>query len=177
MKSNIKTISEISIFTALLALLSQIVIPLTVPITLQSLAVMLSCMVLGGRRATISVAAYIALGAVGLPVFSLFGGGIGVLAGPLGGYIFGFLGTALVFWLFELLPCRKDTSKLLGCIFGIPVCYVLGTIQYYYVSGKPVSFSSVFAVCVLPFILPDALKAFLAFIIYRRLEKYRNNAS
>ncbi|MFI5084826.1 MAG: biotin transporter BioY [Actinomycetales bacterium] len=70
--------------------------PLGVPITLQTLAVGLCALVLGFGRGTAAVALYVLLGAAGLPIFSLFRGGPGVLAGPSGGYLIGFIAATAV---------------------------------------------------------------------------------
>lgn len=173
MKYGIRSIAEISIFTALLAILSQFVIPMTVPITLQSLGVMLACMILGGKRAMAAICAYIALGAVGVPVFSFFGGGIGVLTGPLGGYIFGFLAVTFTVWLFEHLSLERGASRAIGCVVGLLPCYFLGALQYGFTSSSPLSLSEILKICILPFVIPDILKAFIAFFIFNRIKNYR----
>ena len=77
----------IALFAALIAICAWISIPAPVPFTLQTMAVFLAVGLLGGKRGTIAVAVYIMLGAVGLPVFSGFNGGIGALLGPTGGYL------------------------------------------------------------------------------------------
>ena len=91
-------IAFIALSAALMAVCSWISIPAAVPFTLQTFAVFLTTGLLGGRRSTIAVMLYIFLGAVGLPVFSGFSGGIGHLIGPTGGYIFGFSFTALIMY-------------------------------------------------------------------------------
>ena len=70
-----------------------------VPFTMQTFAVFLALGLLGGRRGTYAVLVYLLLGMIGIPVFSGFRGGPGVLLGTTGGYILGFLGSALVYWL------------------------------------------------------------------------------
>ena len=96
-KSKTYDMVYISIFTVIIAVCSWISVPMTVPVTLQTFGV------LGGRRGTMSVLLYILLGAVGLPVFSGFSGGIGRLTGNTGGYIVGFLFSALLMWGMEKL--------------------------------------------------------------------------
>ena len=86
----------IGMFTALITVCSWISIPTTIPFTLQTFAVFLTVALIGTKRSFISVIIYILLGAVGLPVFSGFKGGVGALLGPTGGYIIGFLFTALI---------------------------------------------------------------------------------
>ncbi|MEI3229118.1 MAG: biotin transporter BioY [Lachnospiraceae bacterium] len=81
----------IAIFAVLIAICSWISIPTTVPFTLQTFAVFLAVGVLGGKRGTLSILIYLLLGAIGVPVFAGFTGGIGIVLGTTGGYIIGFL--------------------------------------------------------------------------------------
>ena len=90
-----KDMAYIAVFAVLIAVCSWISIPTTVPFTLQTFAVFLTVGVLGGKRGSLAVLVYILLGCVGVPVFAGFSGGIGVLAGQTGGYIVGFLFSAL----------------------------------------------------------------------------------
>ena len=93
----------VSIFVVLIAVCSWISIPLTVPVTLQTFGVFIAVGLLGGKRGTLAVLVYILMGAIGIPVFSGFTGGIGILAGTTGGYIVGFLFSALLMWGMEKL--------------------------------------------------------------------------
>lgn len=93
-----------ALFAVLMAVCAWISIPVPkpmVPFSMQTFAVFAALAVLGGRRGTYAVSAYLLLGAVGLPVFAGFRGGLSVLLGSTGGYLIGFMGTALVFWLME----------------------------------------------------------------------------
>ena len=83
-----KDMALIGLFAALLAICSWISIPTTIPFTLQTMGVFLAVGLLGGKRGTISILLYLLIGAVGVPVFSGFKGGIGALAGPTGGSAF-----------------------------------------------------------------------------------------
>ena len=94
----------ISILVVLITVCSWISIPLTVPVTLQTFGVFTAVGLLGGKRGTLAVLVYILMGAIGIPVFSGFTGGIGILAGTTGGYIAGFL--------FPLLLCGEWKSFL-----------------------------------------------------------------
>ena len=87
----IRDMAYISLSAAVIAVCAWITVPFTVPFTMQTFAVFLAVLLFGSARGMLSILLYIALGAVGLPVFSSFGGGIGVLIGPTGGYIIGFL--------------------------------------------------------------------------------------
>ncbi len=114
-KSKTYDMVYISIFTVIIAVCSWISVPMTVPVTLQTFGVFAAVGILGGRRGTMSVLLYILLGAVGLPVFSGFSGGIGRLTGNTGGYIVGFLFSALFRGTMSVL-----LYILLGAV-GLPV--------------------------------------------------------
>ncbi|MCR4851640.1 MAG: biotin transporter BioY [Lachnospiraceae bacterium] len=170
----IKTIDlvYISIGAALIAICSWISIPTAVPFTLQTFAVFAVLSILGGRRGTISVAVYILMGAVGLPVFAGFKGGIGVLFGNTGGYILGFLLTGLIYILFQKLFGQKDLTDIIALILGLIVCYAFGTAWFMHLYLKntgEVGLMTVLSWCVFPFIIPDLIKLALAFIISRRV--------
>ena len=93
----------IAIFAVLMAICSWISIPMTVPFTLQTFGVFMAVGVLGGKKGTLAVLIYILLGAIGVPVFAGFSGGIGILLNTTGGYIVGFFFSALVMWGMEKL--------------------------------------------------------------------------
>lgn len=162
----------VSIFVVLIAVCSWISIPLTVPVTLQTFGVFIAVGLLGGKRGTLAVLVYILMGAIGIPVFSGFTGGIGILAGTTGGYIVGFLFSALLMWGMEKL-FGKDTKVLAGSmILGLAVCYAVGTLWFmavYAASSGPVGIFTVLGWCVFPFIIPDIAKIALALILTKRL--------
>lgn len=91
----------IAVFAVVMAVCSWISIPAQVPFTLQTFGVFMAVGVLGGKRGTLAVLVYVLLGAVGVPVFAGFSGGIGALLGNAGGYIIGFIFSALVMWAIE----------------------------------------------------------------------------
>ncbi|MFR0734721.1 MAG: biotin transporter BioY [Oscillospiraceae bacterium] len=98
-----------------------------VPFTLQTFGVFAALGLLGGKRGTIAIALYLVLGAVGLPVFSGFRGGFGVLLGTTGGYIFGFLLSGLLYWALTALLGNKGWVRLLAMVLGLLLCYAAGT--------------------------------------------------
>ena len=106
-------LARAALFAALIAICSWISIPTAVPFTLQTFAVFLALGVLGGKLGTLSVAVYLLLGAVGLPVFAGFQGGLGALLGATGGYLAGFLLTALTVWGAERWdwPCATCSAR------------------------------------------------------------------
>lgn len=164
----------IALSAVLIAICSWISIPTEVPFTLQTMGVFLICGLLGGKRATLSVLVYILLGAVGVPVFAGFVGGISTLIGPTGGYIVGFLGSALIHWLFEKLFGDRIYVKVAGMILGLLICYALGTIWFYLVYNArtgSMGWGTVLSLCVLPFIPFDLIKIALSLILTRMLGK------
>ena len=107
-RSKTYDIVYIAVFAVIMAICSWISIPTTVPFTLQTFGVFIAVGILGGKRGTLAVLVYIILGAIGVPVFSGFTGGVGILVGTTGGYIIGFLFSALVMWLMEKIPGKRS---------------------------------------------------------------------
>ena len=143
--------------------------------TLQTMGVFLAVGILGGRRGTLSVLVYILLGAIGLPVFAGFTGGVGILLGNTGGYIIGFLFSALVMWGIERLAGGSLAVQAVSMLTGLLVCYAFGTLWFLYLYNKnndPVSIAVVLGWCVIPFIIPDLIKIALSLVISRRIKKY-----
>jgi biotin transport system substrate-specific component len=164
----------IGAFVPLLAACAWISVPASVPFTLQTLGVFSAVGVLGGKRGTLAVLVYLLLGAAGLPVFSGFRGGLGVLLGATGGYVAGFLGAALLMWGAEALFGRRRGVLALSMIAGLLLCYALGTLWFVAVYAKtagPVGFGAALLKCVVPFLLPDALKIALALLLTGRLRR------
>ena len=126
-RSKTYDIVYIAVFAVIMAICSWISIPAAVPFTLQTFGVFVAVGVRGGKRGTLSVLVFILLGAIGVPVFAGFSGGIGVLAGTTGGYIIGFLFSALVMWAMEKLPGKKSVMQIVSMIAGLIVCYAFGT--------------------------------------------------
>lgn len=174
-RSKTYDIVYIAVFAVIMAICSWISIPAAVPFTLQTFGVFIAAGVLGGKRGTLSVLVFILLGAVGIPVFANFSGGIGVLAGPTGGYIIGFLFSALVMWAMEKLPGKKSIMQIVSMVVGLVVCYAFGTAWFMVVYGKangPVGLVTALGWCVFPFIIPDFIKIALAYVLSRKLRKY-----
>ena len=157
---------------ALIAVCSWISIPMTVPFTLQTFAVCLIAALLGLRRGLWTVLCYILLGAVGAPVFAGFKGGFGALLGVTGGYIVGFLFTALVVGLASERWGRKLKVLIPAMILGILLCYAFGTAWFVLVYTKnsgPIGVGTALGWCVLPYIPADAAKLLLASLLSVRL--------
>ena len=174
-RSKTYDIVYIAVFAVIMAICSWISIPAAVPFTLQTFGVFIAAGVLGGKRGTLSVLVFILLGAVGIPVFANFSCGIGVLAGPTGGYIIGFLFSALVMWAMEKLPGKKSIMQIVSMVVGLVVCYAFGTAWFMVVYGKangPVGLVTALGWCVFPFIIPDFIKIALAYVLSRKLRNY-----
>ena len=171
-RSKTLDMAYIAIFAGVMAICSWISIPATVPFTLQTFGVFLAVGVLGGKRGTLSVLIYILLGAIGLPVFAGFSGGIGSILGTTGGYIIGFLFSALVMWGMEAAFGKKLWVRALSMVLGLAVCYAFGTAWFMLVyarSSGAVGLGTVLGWCVIPFIIPDLVKIALALLLCKRL--------
>lgn len=160
-------------FAVLLAICSWISIPTVIPFTLQTFGVFLTLFVLGGRRGTSVIALYLLLGAIGIPVFSHFGTGLGYLFSNTGGYAIGFLFVTFITWIGENLFGKKTTVYIISMILGLFLCYAFGTFWFMQISmtsHNSLGIASALSMCVIPFILPDFGKLLLAYFISRRLK-------
>ena len=165
----------IALFACLMAICAWISIPGQIPFTLQTMGVFLAVGLLGGKRGTLAVLVYILMGAVGLPVFSGMSGGIGKLLGMTGGYIVGFLFSALIMWAMEALLGKKLWVLALSMVAGLIVCYAFGTgwfLVVYTSSKGAITLGAVLGMCVLPYIIPDLIKIALALVLTRILRKH-----
>lgn len=165
----------IAVFTVLMAICSWISIPMAVPFTLQTFGVFIAVGILGGKRGTLAVLVYILLGAIGIPVFSGFKGGIGSLMNTTGGYIIGFLFSALIMWGMERVFGKKPIVQILSMLAGLVICYTFGTIWFMIVYTKAngaVGLGTVLGWCVIPFVIPDLVKIALAYGLSRKLRQY-----
>ena len=174
MAKRIKTldITRISLFVVIMAVCSWISIPTVIPFTLQTLGLFLCIGMLGGKKSSIAIAIYTLMGVIGIPVFANFTGGIGVILGANGGYIIGFLLAALNAWLIEILLGKKKFVPLISMIVGLLICYAIGTVWYaviYASSTDNIGIITAITTCVLPYILPDALKIVLSLFIRKRV--------
>lgn len=151
-------IARCGLCIALLAVASSISIPLgPVPFTLQTLVLALLPGALGGRDAVVTVALYLVLGGLGLPVFSGFSGGIASLVGPTGGFLWGFLvGTLAAAAVLHVKQLPEHARDIVAAVVMLLIAYALGTAQLMILMGMtPVE---ALTVAVVPFIVPDAVK-------------------
>ncbi len=173
-----------SLFTIIIALCSYITIPTIIPFTLQTLGVFITLELLGGKKGTFSVLLYILLGAIGVPVFSGFRGGIGVLLSNTGGYIVGFILLALMYWLVTALLGKRLYARIIGMVLGLIACYIFGTAWFIFAYSDIKNMSEmipVLQICILPFIIPDTAKMFLSIglrkLIYPALPEQLKNSN
>lgn len=164
-----RTLILCAIFAALTAVFSQIAIPLPmVPINLAMLAVFIAGGVLGPWAGALSQVVYVLLGAIGLPVFAQFTGGLSIIVGPTGGYIAGYVVAALITGLTVQKWC-KSLPLALGMVVGLVACYALGTAWFMVVTGS--ALGAALLTCVVPFLIGDAIKIAIAAALSPRLRR------
>ena len=162
----IRDMTRCAMFAALLAVCAWISVPVgDLAVSLQTLAVFLTLGAMGGRKGSMTFLVYLLLGAVGLPVFTGMQGGLGILLGPTGGYIWGFLAAGLVFWVLE-----KRAALWLCMISALLTCYACGTAWYFFVYAQG-GLWAVILKCVVPYLLPDGAKLAVALLVIPRLKK------
>ena len=174
-KLTTKDMVYIAMFACLMAICAWISIPGQIPFTLQTMGVFLAVGLLGGRRGTLAILVYVLMGSIGLPVFSGFAGGFGKLLGATGGYIVGFLFSALIMWAMEAIPGKKKWVLPLSMVLGLLACYAFGTAWFLVVYTKSkgaISLAAVLGMCVIPYIIPDAIKIACALVLTKILKPF-----
>jgi len=170
LESQARKIAYISVFAALTATGAMISLPLpfsSVPFTLQVLFVLLSGLVLGPFDGALSQLVYLLMGAVGLPVFAQFSGGLGVILGKTGGYLIGFVFASFVA---GLLGRGSNFLRLfLASVLALLMIYFFGVFQLSLVLN--LGFKKAFIIGALPFIPFDLIKALMAVFLALKLKK------
>ena len=169
-KIRTKQMVLIALMTAVTCVLGPLSIPLPfspVPISLTNFAIFLAIFVLGMKNGTISFIIYLLLGAIGVPVFSSFRGGLQVLAGPTGGYLIGFVFLALIMGFALDHFDRKLVPTIIGMIIGMAVCYAFGTV--WLAKLLSLSFKEGLMMGVIPYLAGDAAKIIIAAIVGPKL--------
>ncbi|MCB2292202.1 biotin transporter BioY [Clostridium algoriphilum] len=182
MKLSTRDLIITALFTALTAVGGIISIPLgPVPITLQSLFVILSGLILGAKLGALSQITYVILGLIGLPVLAGGSGGLGSVVSPTFGFLMGYIVAAYV--IGKLTEKNKSLSKIIySVILGSLGIYVIGVPYFYFIFtnylGKSINFYAALKFACLPFIPGDVIKAIIAIILAKklipRLSKYLN---
>lgn len=172
----IRTMAQCALLSALMCVCAWISIPVPdIAFTLQTFSLFLTLELLGGKKGSIVCLVYLLLGAVGLPVFTGFRGGLGVLLGATGGYILGFPLAALVYWAMTGICGDRFPIRLGAHLLGLLACYTFGTVWFltvYLKAADTVGLGVVIAKCVLPYILPDIIKLSLAMLVAKRLRRW-----
>lgn len=173
---NVRQLVLAAMFAALLAISSQVVIPMVpAPITLQTLVVMLAGLLLGPRLGAISITVFIALVAIGAPLLSGGAGGLGALLGPTGGFVLSWpLGSMLIGWLAQKAAKRSELSiwNLMPINFlgGVLLVYAIGVPWLMAATGLEYNFANLISTCFI-FIPGDLLKvvisSLLAIAVYK----------
>ena len=169
-KIRTKQMVLIALMTAVTCVLGPLSIPLPfspVPISLTNFAIFLAIFVLGMKSGTISFIIYLLLGAIGVPVFSSFRGGLQVLTGPTGGYLIGFIFLALIMGFALDHFDRKLVPTIIGMIIGMAVCYAFGTV--WLAKLLSLSFKEGLMMGVIPYLAGDAAKIIIAAIVGPKL--------
>lgn len=169
-KINIHQMTLVSLFAALTAVGAFISIPLyPVPITLQTLFTLLAGMTLGSVLGASSQIIYVLLGIIGLPVFAGFKAGIGVLFGPTGGFLFGFIISSYI--IGKIIELKKEKNifyYFLAGLLGTIIIYIIGVTQLSLVTGMGIK--RAIAVGMFPFLPGDILKVITASFIASKLK-------
>lgn len=168
-----KDIILTGMFAAILAVISQISIPMPsgVPITIQVFGVALVGVVLGWKFGLLSTLVYIFIGAIGIPVFSNFTGGLGILTGVSGGYIIAWPFLAGLCGIrFNRLSKMKNTAlTILLSLIGLATVEIIGGIQWSFLSGM--TLPAVFTYSMVAFVPKDILITVLAVIVGNQIRR------
>lgn len=172
--TSVKRICLYALLAAILCVVSPLAVPIgPVPISFSVMGVLL-CSAMLGVRAIIPTGIYLAIGALGLPVFAGGMGGFGVLVGPTGGFLWSYpIVAALTGYIYRIALRNWQGGRqgfwyiALGSIPGVGICYVCGTLQYMLVASA--SLVQSLLVCTVPFLLFDIAKIVLLSLLAVRL--------
>lgn len=170
LKQSISDMTLIAMFTTLTVVLSQISLPLPftpIPINLGMMAVFIAGGILGASKGAMSQVVYLLIGAIGIPVFANFKGGIGVLMGPTGGYIIGYIVASLLVGYFIHKMPKTVLFTMLALIIGLIACYMLGTVWFMFLTKNTLLQSLL--LCVVPFLIGDFFKIIVSTFLILKL--------
>ena len=176
MKNDVQNLTLIALMAAILCITGPFVIPFgMVPMSLTNMVIYLTIILLDKKKATVSVAIYLLVGFIGLPVFAGFTGGAGKLLGPTGGYLIGYL---VLGWIagtiLEVFDEEKSVGKLkfrqmMALVVGTLGLYLVGTVWLMIQSN--LSFASALTIGVLPFVVFDIMKIVAAVVLGNSIKK------
>lgn len=167
-KLKIKKTALAALFTAVIAACAwiSVITPFGINLAFTLFGVCLSGFVLGVSGGIAATVCYIFIGSFGLPVFSAFSGGMGVLFGASGGFLWGFIIAALLCGI-----AKNKTNKLVKyflMIFAVLLCHISGVIQYSFVTGNNLWVS--FLTASLPFLIKDFIIVFIAEMVSKKIK-------
>ena len=167
MKNKVQNLTLTALMAAVLCIIGPFVIPIgMVPMSLTNMVIYLTVLLLDKKRATISVAIYLMIGFIGLPVFAGFIGGAGKLLGPTGGYLIGYL---VLSWIAGTILEKLEKTKILALSIGTVGLYLVGTIWLMFQSK--LNLMAALSVGVFPFVVFDVLKIVIAVILDNSIKK------
>lgn len=175
MKITTKKIVICSLFVALMSIFAQISIPLgftPVPINLGPMIVLLCGAILGSKLGALSMLIYLMIGAIGAPVFANFSGSFGIIIGPTGGYIIGYIACAFIVGILIEKLSFTNFTIVISMILGMIACYTIGTIWFMIITKTELVAS--ITLCVLPFIPGEILKIIAATSLTKKLRPILN---
>ena len=159
-----------AVMAAVLCVLGPLTVPIgAIPISLANFVICLTAWLLGPKFGTLSVVIYLAIGLIGVPVFSGYGAGLAKVAGPTGGYLVGYLLLAFIGGLFIEKSNGQPVISAVGLVLGDAACYVLGTA--WFVFQMQCDLGHALAVCVYPFIVLDLAKIVVSCVVGALLRK------
>ena len=172
MEKNLTTyqMAVTALMAAVMCVLGPLTVPIgAVPISLANFVICLTAWLLGPKFGTLSVAVYLCIGLIGVPVFSGYGAGLAKLAGPTGGYLVGYLLLALIGGLFIEKSNGNPVVSGIGLVLGDAACYVLGTAWFVFQMQCELGYA--LSVCVYPFIALDLAKIVVSCVVGALLRK------
>ncbi len=161
--NNLRAMLTAALFSAIIAVTSYISIPLPfspVPISLQTLAILLCGLLLAPKYAFLASGLWLLMGAIGLPVFANGSSGIGIVFGPTGGYIIGFVIAAVVISLIRGQNANAMRFYIAACVGNFLIIYPLGILGLMVIAKLPLA--AAIANGMLPFIIGDIVKIIAA---------------
>lgn len=172
MQTKTKNLAVMGLMTALICVLSPIMIPMPggVGFTLGLFVILLVTYLMGTPKSLICYGVYLAIGAIGLPVFAGFMGGLSRITGPTGGYLIGYIAVIIIAGIFNHFGQNKIWMFIIGSALGIVICYLLGSIWFMNITS--VEWKEAVLLCIIPYIPFDIIKIIAVCIIGPGIKKH-----
>ncbi len=170
MKISTKSLTFTALLAAIICVLSPIAINIgPIPLSFGTLAIYIASSLIDMKHGVAAVVVFVALGAVGVPVFTNWTGGFGRIAGPTGGYIIGYISMAFIIGLIVNRLNKHIWAYPVAMTVGTAVLYLFGTAWFMIQSGADLA--SALLACVVPFLIGDALKIVASTLLCFRLRR------